>query len=197
MLLFLFWHLVVRCISWTIFQLKFILNLMLIFCQVFYLKTHLCYTEPFRKKSDGSHVCSSFLGNNSQNMPVSWNDFFLCKVHFRYCKGTSLGTLWGATVSSAFVDGISLVSILQADDWARVSTQAKHYFSTYIIIMDQHHASVQHNVLGLGKLATSWSVSNTDFCKSLMHMLGCSFPQYQANSFLIVCTGLLALYSLN
>ena len=45
----------------------------------------------------------------------------------------SLGSVWGA---AAFVASVSLVSILQAGDWARVSTPAKHYFSTYITITD-------------------------------------------------------------
>ena len=30
---------------------------------LFYLKAYLCYTEPFRKRSDGCWVSSLFLGN--------------------------------------------------------------------------------------------------------------------------------------
>ena len=37
---------------------------------VFYLKAYLRCTESFRKKSDGSHVTSLFLGNNRQHWPV-------------------------------------------------------------------------------------------------------------------------------
>ena len=57
----------------------------------------------------------------------------------------------GAAVSVALVAGISLVSILQAGDRARVSTPARHYFSTYITTMDWHQDSVQHAELGLSE----------------------------------------------
>ena len=60
----------------------------------------------------------------------------------------SLGTLQGGAVSSAFVAGISLVSILQAGNFASISTTAIHYFSTYIITTDQHHDSIQQAALG-------------------------------------------------
>ena len=33
---------------------------------------------------------------------------------------------------------VSLLSILEAGNWARVSTPARHYFSTYITITDWH-----------------------------------------------------------
>ena len=46
--------------------------------------------------------------------------------------------LHGALVSAAFAAGISMVSILQAGDWARVSTPAKYYFSNYITTSDHH-----------------------------------------------------------
>ena len=39
-------------------------------------------------------------------------------------------------MSAALMDGVSLVSILQAGDWVRVSTQARDYFSTYITTTD-------------------------------------------------------------
>ena len=57
----------------------------------------------------------------------------------------------GATASAALVAGVSLVTILQAGDWARVSTLARHYFSTYITTTDQHQDSVQCAVLGLSE----------------------------------------------
>ena len=44
----------------------------------------------------------------------------------------SLGTLQGAATSATLVAGVSLVSILQTGDWARLSTQARQYFSAYI-----------------------------------------------------------------
>ena len=63
----------------------------------------------------------------------------------------SLGSLWGVAASVALVAGISLVTILQAGDWTRVSTPAGHYFSTYITTMDRHQDSMQCAVLGLSE----------------------------------------------
>ena len=63
----------------------------------------------------------------------------------------SLGSLWGTAASAALAAGVSLVSILQAGDWARVSTPATHYFFTYITTTDWHQDSVQHAVLGLSE----------------------------------------------
>ena len=95
------------------------------------------------------HVTSLLLGNNRQHWPVcaktisSWVRKVLCvaKAHM------SLGVAASATLAA----GVSLVSILQAGDWARVSTPARHYFSTYITTTDQHQDSVQHAVLGLSE----------------------------------------------
>ena len=55
----------------------------------------------------------------------------------------SLGTLHDDTVSAALAAGVSLVSILQVGDWARVYTAARHYFSTYIITTNQCQDSLQ------------------------------------------------------
>ena len=52
------------------------------------------------------------------------------------------GFLWGAAASAALVAGVSLVSLLQVGDWARVSTLAGHYFSTFITTTDWHQNSV-------------------------------------------------------
>ena len=57
----------------------------------------------------------------------------------------------GVAASAALSAGVSLVAILQAGDWTRVSTPARHYFSTYITTMDQHQDSMQHVVLGLNE----------------------------------------------
>ena len=122
-------------------------------CPVFYLKAYLRHTESFRMKPDGSHVTSLFLGNNRQHWPVcaktisSWVRKVLCvaKAHM------SLGSLWGAAASAALAAGVSLVTILQAGDWTRVSTLARHYSSTYITTMDWHQDSVQHVMLGLSE----------------------------------------------
>ena len=61
----------------------------------------------------------------------------------------SLGSLQEAAPSAGLAAGVSLLFILQIGDWARVSTPARHYFSTYIRTMDWHQDSVQHGVLGL------------------------------------------------
>ena len=47
-------------------------------------------------------------------------------------------SLGGIAASAASAAGVSLVTILQVGDWTRVSTPARHYFSTYITTMDQH-----------------------------------------------------------
>ena len=99
-------------------------------CPVFYLKAYLRHTEPFRMKPDGSHVTTLFWGNNRQHRPVcaktisSWERKVLCvaKAHM------SPGSLWGAAASTALVAGVSLVSILQAGDWTRVSKLVRHSF---------------------------------------------------------------------
>ena len=63
----------------------------------------------------------------------------------------SPGSFWGVAASAALVGGVSLVTILQAGDWTRVSTSARHYFSTYINTTDWHQGSVQCAMLGLSK----------------------------------------------
>ena len=61
----------------------------------------------------------------------------------------SPGSLWGVAASEALAAGVSLVTILQAGDWTRVSMPARHYFSTYITMTDRHQDSAQHAMLGL------------------------------------------------
>ena len=58
-------------------------------------------------------------------------DFFmgeksLAKAHM------SLGTHSDAAVSAPLVAVVSLVSILQAGDWSRVSSLARHHFSVHL-----------------------------------------------------------------
>ena len=126
---------------------------MLIFALFFYLKAYLRCTESFRNKSDGSRVTSLFLGNNRQHCPVCpktisswvWKVLSVAKAHM------SLGSVWGIAASATLAAGVSLVTILQAGDWTRVSTPARHYFSTYITTMDWHQDSVQQAVLGLSE----------------------------------------------
>ena len=126
---------------------------MLIFAPVFYLKAYLRHTEPFRVKPDGSHVTSVFLGNNRQHRLVcaktisSWVRKVLCVAEAH----TYLDSLQGATSSAALVAGVSLVSILQVGDWAKVSTLARLYFAPYIATTDWHQYSVQCTLLGLSE----------------------------------------------
>ena len=63
----------------------------------------------------------------------------------------SWGSLWGVAASAALVASVSLMTILQAGDWTRDSTPARHYFSTYITSTDLHQDSVQHAVLDLSE----------------------------------------------
>ena len=99
-------------------------------CPIFYLKAYLRYTKPSSMKPDGSCVTSLVLGNNRQDRPVcvktiySWVRKVLCvaKAHM------SLGSFWRVAASAALAAGVSLVSILQAGDWASVSTPARHFF---------------------------------------------------------------------
>ena len=126
---------------------------MLIFALFFYLKAYLSHTESFRTKPDGSHVTSLFLDNKRQHQPdcaktiSSWVRKVLCvaKAHM------SPGSLWGIASSAALAASVSMVTILQVGDWARVSTPARHYFSTYITTMDWHEDSVQCAMLGLSE----------------------------------------------
>ena len=98
-------------------------------------------------------MTSLFLCNNRQHQPVcaktisSWVSKVLsiAKAH------VSPGSLQGVAASTALAASVSLVTILQAGDWTRVSTPARHYFSTYITTMDRHQESVQYAVLGLSE----------------------------------------------
>ena len=63
----------------------------------------------------------------------------------------SPGSPWRTTASADVVTGVSMVSTLQAGDWAKVSTQARHYFSPYITPTGQHQNSVQCAVVGLSE----------------------------------------------
>ena len=75
------------------------------------------------------------IGNICQFVPTaSWvvKVSSIAKVHM------SPG-MWHFAV---LVAGVSLVSILQASDWARDSTSSRHYFSKHITTIDWHHDSV-------------------------------------------------------
>ena len=63
----------------------------------------------------------------------------------------SLRSSWGTAVSVALTACVSLVSILQAGGWARVSTPARHYFLPHITTSDQNQDCLQHTVLSLSE----------------------------------------------
>ena len=63
----------------------------------------------------------------------------------------SLRVVHSVVSSVALVASVFLVPILQASDWAKVSTPAKHYFSTYFTSINQHQDSLRHVVLGLSE----------------------------------------------
>ena len=135
MQLFRFWYLVLRWINWVIFHLKFILNLtlMLIFALYFNWGIPTLYWA-FQEEVTWSSVYALFLGNNRQHMPTcakiisSW----VRKVLDVRKEHMFISTLSGTAVPPAFAAGVSLVSIQQSGDWARVSTPARNQFSMYI-----------------------------------------------------------------
>ena len=61
----------------------------------------------------------------------------------------SPSSLQGTTASEVIAAGVFLVSILQASEWNKVVSPARHYFTTYSTIPDWHQDSVQHAVQGL------------------------------------------------
>ena len=137
-----------------------------------YLKVYSDNTEPFRKKSDGSQVFSLFrltIGSrcNYSKMISFWGMKVLSivKAHVsRYSPKCCL--------SVAIVAGASLVLILQASDWATVSSPARHYFqnisllhiSTRIPCSMLSHALVSSQLVG--KCPTLTYIKSLD-------MLGC------------------------
>ena len=61
---------------------------------------------------------------------------------WNYCSGEQ--------VQQSNIFQVSLVSILQVGDWARVHS-GRHYFSTYVTTTDCHQNPVQHAVMGLSE----------------------------------------------
>ena len=100
-----------------------------------------------------------------------------------------LGILWGAVAPADLVVCFSLVSILQAGDWLRLSTLS--------LAVIEHMSLVQicHRILCI-KL--SWSLVSSQFvgkCQTLTCIQSCSYfrllghssPIYQTNSSPVVC----------
>ena len=118
-------------------------------CPVFYLKAYLGHTASFRKKSDGSRVTALFWGNSRQHWPVCAKTI---SSGVRKVLGVAKAHMsLGVAASAALAADFSLVTILQAGNWTRVSTPARHYFSTYITTRDQQQDSMQCAVLGLSE----------------------------------------------
>ena len=98
-------------------------------------------------------MTSLFLGNNRQHQPVcaktisSWVQKVLCVAK----APMSPGSLQGLLLLQPWQLVFSLVTIMQAGDWTRVSTPARHYFSTSITTMDQDQDSMQCALLGLSE----------------------------------------------
>ena len=82
----------------------------------------------------------------------------------------SLGTIQGAAVSVAFAAGVFLGSIMQAGEWATVSTSARHYFATYITTTDCHQDSIQHAVLALVSSQLFGKCQTLSYIKSCGHV---------------------------
>ena len=180
MLLFLFQHLVVWWIDQVIVHLKFILNLtlMLVFALSFSWRlTHvvLCLLG----RSWMNLIFTLFLGNNRKYRPVytktisSWvrNVLRIAKAHM------SPSTLQCGAVSVALAAGVSLVSILQAGDWPRVSTQARYYFlhtsmlciSTRILFSMLSWASVHIQLAS--KFQTLTCIKSCRYSFSIIHVV--------------------------
>ena len=160
MLLFLFWHLVVRWNDWVIYKLKFALNSiwMLIFALSFTWRLNYTVLSLLGRSRIDLRCALCFWGNNRQHMPVcaktisSWvtKIWGVAKAHM------SPGSLHDTVVSAAYAVGVSLMSILQPGDWVRVSIPARHYFSSYISIRDWYQDSIQWGVLGLSEESPFW-----------------------------------------
>ena len=76
----------------------------------------------------------------------------------------SLGTLLGATALTA---GVSFVSILQADDWARISIHTQHYFK--LVSLPEIHTRIWFSVPS-GVLVSRQLIGK---CKALTYLESC------------------------
>ena len=142
-------------------------------------------------------MSSLFLGNNRRHRLVCAKTIssLVRKVLWVAKAHMSPGSFWGPKVLAA---GISLVSILQAGDWAKVFTPARHYFPpTSLLWIGTRNlysmlcwASVSS--CSLGKFQTLTIIQSL----ANVGLLGHRSPQYRTNSFSIVCA-VLALDSWN
>ena len=148
-------HLVVRQIDWVIFHLILILNPTAVLIFGLYFIWRLIYTLlNLLGRSWMDPGCRVYfwvtIGSTCQCV-LKW--FFLWQGK---CYMYVLSTHWGGATSAVLVAGVSLLSILQAGDWARVSTPGRHDFSFYIPTMDWHQDPVQCILLSLSEKSACW-----------------------------------------
>ena len=135
-LLFYFLYMLVIQINWVIFHLRLVLNLIpVLILALYFILRHIYGVLSLSGKSQmhsGYPVCFWWaIGNTCQYV---LNDFFLAKESLSIAK--CLGTRYGAVAYVTLAADLSLVSIMQTGNCDRVSTLAKHHFSTYITTTD-------------------------------------------------------------
>ena len=122
-------------------------------------------------------MASLTFGNNRQHMATCAKMISsqVRKVLSIVKIDMSLDTLQDAAASKTLVACVSLVFILQAGAWARVSSLARHNFSTYITTSDWHQDSMSCAVLGLsgsqtvGKCQTLTCIKSCGYVGLLDH----------------------------
>ena len=133
----------VRQIAQVIYYLKFTLNLILTLIFALCCMRRLTYTILYLLGRNWMDLMCTFcfwviVGSTCLSvlkpLLLRLRRFWVLPRHM------SPGALCGAAVSTAFAAGVSLVSILQACDWARVSTLARYYLSA------QYWGELQPNI---------------------------------------------------
>ena len=161
MVLYLFWHLVVRWINRVICHLKFILNLTVMLILALFFTWRLTYSIlRLLGRSQIDLVCSFCFGVTVGSMC----QYVLKQVLQRHM---SPGTLQGDMALADFAAGVSMVFILQAGDWARVSTLARHFFQHISLL--QVSIVIPCSMLSLA-LVTSQLVVK---CQTLSYVKSC------------------------
>ena len=117
---------VVRKINWFIY-LKFILNLILILIVVLSFIWKLMYTILSLWMD---LMCALCLGLQKGSTSLDMLKHFLlgCGKFWALQSHMSPSTLCSTAVSASLMAIVFMVSILQAGDWARFSTPARHFF---------------------------------------------------------------------
>ena len=157
-----FLHLVMRWIDMVIIQLKFTLNLIPIWIFALNFHSWLSYTiqSLLRSQMDPRYpFCFLVTVGSSCLYVLKW--FLLGKGKIEVLlRHMSLGTPQGVATSEALVVSVCLMSILQAGDWARVSTPAGCHFSIYITTTDWDRDYIQHTAIYLSEWSSCLYMSN-------------------------------------